>query len=362
MQLSDVCMLRPLARDELSPESPSQPFPFVVEGRGPRRSTEQLASRHGRELLDLVERRGAVLLRDVGIHNVHAAEALLRGIGLELTEYTAGVSPRRQLSGGLSSSTEAPAPYIISAHTEMCYVRERPGKLMFYCETAPKRHGETPVFDFEAVLSDLTPATRARVRREGFLYRRYLRARPSWLNVDKSVGQVFGESERETVSKLCTDYGLDATWQPDGALVIDFRSPGTVVHPSTGAECLSMTLLNEYAAWMNLKRFSHRLNPALRLAVSSFAFIKARRNNSFFKTLWGNGEPISAAETREFIDAYWRNATLFSWRKGDLLLLDNIRFGHGRMNVQKPRLIAVGMAEPYNVERMPVAASMRRTA
>jgi len=301
----------------------------------------------GGHVLALLADKGALLLRDVGLSDVHAAEAFLSKLGVDFSQYTAGVSPRRQLSAHLWSSTEAPAPYIISAHTEMCYMQKRPSKLFFYCEHEPVVFGETPVFDFEAALTDLPAELRDRVRREGFTYRRYFRTSRARLNVDKSLEQVFGCSDVESVTRLCAEYGMTCTWHPDGALTTDFASPGTVIHPSTGAECLSMTLLNDSAAHHNLRQFAHRLNPVLRHGVALFAYYKSARKDAFFKTLWGNGEPISSRDTREFVRTYWRNACLFKWRKGDLLLLDNIRFGHGRMNVQKPRLIAVGMADPY---------------
>ena len=70
---------------------------------------------------------------------------------------------------------------------------------------------------------------------------------------------------------------------------------------------------------------------------------------------------MTKQETRTLIDAAWANSDLFRWRQGDLLVLDNIRMGHGRLNVDnrqqaQPRRIAVAMADGYDVTQMQAAA------
>ena len=67
------------------------------------------------------------------------------------------------------------------------------------------------------------------------------------------------------------------------------------------------------------------------------------------KTLWGDGSQITAKETRTMIDTAWSCSTVFKWQHGDLLILDNIRSGHGRLNVVKPRKIAAALGDPYTI-------------
>ncbi|MDE5086943.1 MAG: TauD/TfdA family dioxygenase [Trichodesmium sp. St16_bin2-tuft] len=31
------------------------------------------------------------------------------------------------------------------------------------------------------------------------------------------------------------------------------------------------------------------------------------------------------------VKSYWKNAELFSWQEGDIVILDNYRMGHGRL-------------------------------
>ena len=50
-----------------------------------------------------------------------------------------------------------------------------------------------------------------------------------------------------------------------------------------------------------------------------------------------DGTSLSPWEVFLIIKAYWKNATIFNWRNGDILLLDNKRIGHQRLPFQGSR-------------------------
>jgi alpha-ketoglutarate-dependent taurine dioxygenase len=50
---------------------------------------------------------------------------------------------------------------------------------------------------------------------------------------------------------------------------------------------------------------------------------------------FGNGELFSDVEINQMIDAYDQNYIKQSWEAGDILMLDNMRFMHGRMHTAK---------------------------
>ena len=57
--------------------------------------------------------------------------------------------------------------------------------------------------------------------------------------------------------------------------------------------------------------------------------------NSTNALYFGNGELFSEAEINQMIDAYDQNLIKHSWEAGDILMLDNMRFMHGRMQTAK---------------------------
>lgn len=294
---------------------------------------------------------GALLLRGLPLDGPRQAETLLSKLGVEFDdEYLGGASPRSRLSDHFFTSTEAPAPYIISFHTEMCYLRQRPGKIFFYCITEPQKFGETPIFDCAAILAALPTDLRAKIESLGLIYQRYFGTKKArFFNVYKTWKDAFHATDRAEAETACQQQGLVFEWQANGALITRAKMPGVMLDPVSGKKCISLTLYNGTAAPYDLRKFAHRLNPLVRFGLSSFIRFQYAKPNVFMRTLWGDGSEISPVETRAMIDAAWASSNMFHWRQGDLLILDNIRCGHGRLNVLKPRKIAAALGDPYTI-------------
>ena len=112
--------------------------------------------------------------------------------------------------------------------------------------------------------------------------------------------------------------------------------------------------LNSYHDWTpdDIDRFTPRMSLLSRYGISNLVKREYKKKTVFMRTLWGDGSEITKAETQAILDATWKGSTLFNWRKGDLLLLDNIRCGHGRMNVTQPRRIAAALGDTYSLDEM----------
>ena len=292
--------------------------------------------------------QGALLLRNFPIKNTQQAEELLRELGVKFdTEYLAGASPRSQISDNFYTSTQAREPLIISFHTEMCYLRHRPGKVFFYCQSPPEIYGETPIFDCAATYAALPDGLQEKVEELGLMYQRYFGAKPAKESMYKTWMDAFNAGSREEVAKACALQRMTFEWQSDGGLLTRSKTPGVLAHPVTGEKCLSLTLYNSHTASYDMHRFKHRYKPFQRFLLTRVINYHYSKEHVFLKTLWGDGSEISKEETRQILDAAWDTATLFQWQQGDLLLLDNIRCGHGRLNVEGKRLIAAALGDPY---------------
>ena len=59
---------------------------------------------------------------------------------------------------------------------------------------------------------------------------------------------------------------------------------------------------------------------------------------------YGDGSPIETSVIAEIREAYRQAAVTFSWRRGDILMVDNMRVAHGRAPFVGPRKILVAMS------------------
>jgi len=64
------------------------------------------------------------------------------------------------------------------------------------------------------------------------------------------------------------------------------------------------------------------------------------------QTFYGNGEPIEPETIETIRQAYAEEAVRFSWEVGDLLILDNLVFAHGRESFEGPRKVLACLAGP----------------
>lgn len=305
--------------------------------------------------VDLVQRtvieKGAALLRGMPITDTTQAEALLLALGVEFDdEYLGGASPRSRLSDHFFTSTEAPAPYVITFHTEMCYLKQRPGKIFFYCIAEPSNFGETPVFDCAEIFDSLPAELQQKIEHKGMIYQRYfVDKKARFFNVYKTWTDSFQATTREQAEAACEQQGLEYEWQRNGGLITRARMPGMIIDPQSGKKCISLTIYNSESAPYDMLKFKQRINPLIRLGLSTLVRSQYAKKNVFMKTLWGDGSEITPKETCTMIDTAWNCSTLFKWKQGDLLILDNIRSGHGRLNVIKPRAIAAALGDPYTI-------------
>ncbi len=344
---------RRLQINELAADSINQSsFISVLEGQSKSTFSDVIAdSTFKDQLKTRLSESGAVLLRSMPIADTAEAEQLLLELGVKFDDqYLGGASPRSPLSEHFFTSTEAPAPYVISFHTEMCYLKQRPGKIFFYCITEPSTYGETSVFDCAEIFQQLPSELQDKIEEHGMIYQRYfVEKKARFFNVYKTWMDSLQASTRDEAEAACRQQGMDFEWQANGGLVTRAKMPGMIVDPVSGKKCISLTLYNGESAPYDMFKFKQRINPVSRFGLTSLVRSQYAKENVFMKTLWGDGSDITVDETRTLIDTAWECSTMFKWKQGDLLILDNIRAGHGRLNVVKPRKIAAALGDPYSL-------------
>ena len=352
---------RALKTSELSKDNlNSSPALAVIDADKLGAGTDLLSDQSSLSVLkDTLVENGAVLIRNWPLHSIEDANKLLENLDVQFETYLAGASPRTRLTKNFYTSTEIPKLFVVPFHTEMCYVQRRPRKLFFYCDAPPERAGETPIFDAAAIFENLPPEIQDKVENLGVIYQRYfVNKEARFLNVYKTWMDSLQAETREEAEQTCRRQGLEFEWQEDGGLITRNALPACVIEPTTGRKCLNLTLQNAYATPHDMYKFKHRFNPVLRLALAGLVKSQFTRKKVFLKTLWGDGSEISEAETQAIIDTAWKYSTLFTWQQGDMVLIDNIRCGHGRLNVKKPRKIVAALGDFYNVNRSKTVAQL----
>lgn len=67
-----------------------------------------------------------------------------------------------------------------------------------------------------------------------------------------------------------------------------------------------------------------------------------------FYTTWGNGEELSTEDFNEFVAVDTKYQLAVNYEEGDIFLIDNIKFKHGRTPYQGKRKVGVLMGNPVS--------------
>jgi alpha-ketoglutarate-dependent taurine dioxygenase len=204
-------------------------------------------------------------------------------------------------------------------------------RLGFFCVTPPAEGGETPIADSRQVLNNIETAIRERFSREQVSYvRNYGEA------LDLPWQEVFQTNNREEVEQFCRQNGIDFEWRADDQLRTTQICQAVAFHPVTGAE-----------VWFNQAHLFHvsSLHSEIRDSLIAASADEPPRN-----AYYGDGSVIADNDLDQIRAAYEDATVVFSWEKGDVLLVDNMLVAHGREPFRGERQIVVGMGQPFGSE------------
>lgn len=341
---------RALSASELSSESCADSTPFVVTPRGADKSLNAQAIEDAKAVYN---KYGRALLRGFDVADTEEFEELLTThLGFDLAAaYTGGASPRRLVSKKAFSSTEAPKEYILSFHTEMSYLQERPRHVAFFCKQPAPKYSETPMFNCAEIFKRLPMKMQQRLESEGVSYVRRFHSTVQPNNVRRTWMDSFGVDTKEELAEIMKKADLEHSWIGGGILDVRVTMPAVLIDPTTGEKVLSLALFNQWALHHSLKRFGHRYSWWKKLIVDWYVVYAYCKKDAVFVTGYGNGDGFTREETGIIQNAAYDCATLFEWQKNDIVLLDNIRTGHGRLNVEQPRAIAAALGDIYDIRK-----------
>lgn len=284
--------------------------------------------RNRQKLLNLLSVHGGILFRDFHVSTPNQFESFAGKLIDDWMGYRDRASKRSLIAGNVFTSTDTPRGFSIPLHNESSFTSRWPQKIFFYCRQPASEGGRTPIADVRKVYTSLATEIRDRFEKLGVMYVR---------NFGPGIGMdwrdVFQVAGREELEEYCAASSIKTTWLDDNRLRTVQVRPATLKHPSTGE-----------ALWFNHAMALHAgsLDQSLRTALERQHGEKNLPHNSYY----GNGEPIDDATFKLIRDAYTEATCLFDWQPGDVLMLDNLLYAHGREPYSGDRSVYTAMADP----------------
>lgn len=309
--------------------APDQPVPRLITTRQDGVDIASWVAHHRSVVLELMHDAGALLFRGFGVDSVERFDRFARALSPDLAGYTERTSPRKQLAPSIYTSTEHPRDQYIQFHNANSYAHRWPLKIWFCCLTAPLVGGRTPIADCRDVLRHLDPRLVDEFTDRGI---RYLR------NFRRGVGlgweETFQTSDPAVVRRYCSDARIEIELFEGDRLRTRQRRHAIAHHHTTRAR-----------TWFNQAHLFHTrgLDPAIEASLRRTYREDDLPRHAYF----GDGAPIPDSVIDDVFEAYGKAEVSFAWRRGDVMLLDNMLVAHARTPFEGERLIAVTFAEVY---------------
>jgi hypothetical protein len=209
-------------------------------------------------------------------------------------------------------------------HSEMSYMRSWPRLIAFHAIAIADEGGETSICRLDDVSSDLAGLLKP-FSELGVTYRRRFHKR-----ADVPWQQAFQTDDRAEVERFCASFGIDAQWMPGDGLVTTHKAQGTIAAESSANVYFNQAHIFHPSA----------LDPAIRQMLErAYGKDGLPRSASF-----GDGSPIGDDDITQIRSAFASRMKRMAWSEGDILLLDNMRFAHGRLPFRGHRKLHVALA------------------
>jgi alpha-ketoglutarate-dependent taurine dioxygenase len=284
---------------------------------------------------------GGILFRGFPVEGADGFNAVIDSLSLgKPLNYVGGDTPRDKVKGKIYTSTEAPPSLKIPLHNEMSFIKNYPRHIYFYCETPSPMGGETIIADARSVYRAMDGKIKERFAQQGLRYisnfyrqdkvldlvNRFQRAHKTWMDA-------FETENKEDVEHLCASNEFGFKWNKKDWLQIIYETPAVIAHPETGER-----------VWFNQAHL-YDYNPRL-LGFWNWVgtkLIYMRKDTIMHEIFYGDGKSLPRKELYHVMDTLDQETIKFPWRKGDVMVLDNVLAMHGRAPYKGKRRILAAL-------------------
>jgi len=315
---------------------PERSVPFVVEYDSDNGRPESgLLTSWYKDNTDFIEQKlsehGAILFRGFDINTPASFARLTRSIAPGLADCLDDNGPRTKITSGIYTSTEYPAEYQLSMHSEYSYSHKFPARLYFCCIVEPGQGGATPLADNRRILKKLDPSIVEEFKTKRVKYVRNLHGGSGF---GLSWQTAFQTTDKSVVEKYCRDMSIDYEWKTDGGLLLENVFDSVITHPRTGEE-----------VWFNQAPQFHPSDYPTHICDSLLDSYRGHERELPQTSFFGDDSPIDMAALKHIRETMFSEATVSPWRQGDVVMIDNVLVCHGRMPFSGPRKILLAMTD-----------------
>lgn len=235
--------------------------------------------------------------------------------------YEAGANPRGAIAPNVYE-IGAPLSAALHYHHEMAYVGRSTSRVAFLAKAALPRRGATYVSDnLRATEAILATEFGRKLVELGVCYRRNLTDREAFagrepIGVYNHWQQSLGTDDPAVAEAKAQRQGLQTSWGPDRLLQTRYYVSAFEYFPQLDRNVLFSSIADHFM-WFDTWPLVSHLPPRERPLWMTF----------------GDDSDFTDADLRTFVDVYDRFGSPIDWRAGDVAVICNYRFAHGRPGI-----------------------------
>ena len=265
---------------------------------------------------------GLVVVTGTGLTDADSMRSLARLVLDEEMRYDGGANPRRRLSPNVYEVGAPPSAWL-HYHHEMAYVSRSTAAVAFLAlDALPAGRGRTFVSDNLAATDALlaTPLGQ-KLNDLGLCYHRKLTDREEYAGrieygVYNHWQRSFGTEDPAVAAQRAEASGLEVEWGPNRVLHTRYLAPAYEYFPRLDRNVLYASVA-DHAMWFDTWPLVEHLPVEHRPLDLTF----------------GDGSAFTRDELQLFVDVYDRFGTPIDWSVGDVAVICNYRFAHGRPRI-----------------------------
>jgi hypothetical protein len=265
---------------------------------------------------------GLVLLTNTGLDDPAEMRRFARLVIDAEMVYEGGANPRDQLRPNVYE-VGAPLEAWLHYHHEMAYVGVSTTMLGFLCIDALPDRGWTFVSDnLRATDALLATPFGQKLKALGLCYHRDLTDREYYAGTEQ-IGvynhwqQSMMTDDADEAADIARSRGLEVEWGPNRLLRTRYYVSAFEYFPTLDRNVLFSSVADDalwFDAWPRVMHLPDEQRP--------------------LKLTFGDGSEMSEDEKRLFMDVYDRFGTPIRWQRGDIAVVCNYRFAHGRPGIR----------------------------